>query len=178
MRFRHVFQVGLIASLLWLPLPSAQAHAELVSANPAVGSNLDSLPSKVTVTFGEDLLVIGGTRTNVLIVKDPQGIQIDAKDSKVSGATISVDLNPVSTSGKFTVSWRVVASDGHPGASSYQFTVGSPIASASATTSPPVKNSRSQDFWTRFGTRLMLLLAAAVAVGIWARFEQKRRKRG
>jgi methionine-rich copper-binding protein CopC len=181
MRFRQVFQIGLIASLLWLPQPSAQAHAELVSSNPAVGANLDSLPSRVEVTFDGALLVIGGSKTNVLIVKDPQGVQIDAKNSKVSDATLSVDLNPVSTSGTFTVSWRVVSGDGHPEASSYQFSVGQsvvsvPTVSPNVAPSAPVKSS--VDFWTRYGTRLMLLLAAAVAVGIWARFELARRKRG
>lgn len=175
MRFRHLVQVCLIASLLWLPLPSAQAHAELVSANPAVGSHLDSLPSQVTVTFDGNLLVIGGSKTNVLMVKDSQGVQIDAGDSKVSGATMIVDLNPVSTSGKFTVSWRVVSSDGHPEVSSYQFTVGTPIASV---TPAPVKISQSTDFWTRYGTRLVLFFAAVAAVAVWARLDWARRKQG
>jgi methionine-rich copper-binding protein CopC len=181
MRFRQVFQVGLIASLLWLPLPSAQAHAELVSSDPAVGAHLDSLPARVAVTFDGALLLIGGSRTNVLMVKDPQGVQIDAQNSRVSGATLSVDVNPVSISGTFTVSWRVVSGDGHPEASPYQFSVGQsvvlvPTASPNVGPSESVKNPG--DFWTRYGTRLMLLLTAAAAVGIWARFELARRKRG
>ena len=65
MRFRHMIRISFIVSLLWLPLPSAQAHAELVSSNPAVGVHLDSLPSRVEVTFDGALLVIGGSKTNV-----------------------------------------------------------------------------------------------------------------
>jgi methionine-rich copper-binding protein CopC len=183
MRFRHLVQIGFIASLLWLPLPVAQAHAELVASTPAAGSRLDAMPTRVEVTFDGDLLAIGGSTTNVLIVKDSQGIQIDAGDSKVSGATMSVDLNPVGKSGTFTVRWRVVSSDGHPAASSYQFTIGpsvtsAPTVSPSLANSPIVKNSENRVFWTRYGTRLMLLFAAAVAVGIWVRFELERRKRG
>lgn len=174
-RSRYLIQIGLIASLLWLPLPSAQAHAELVSANPAVDAHLDSLPSQVSVTFDRDLLVLGGSRTNKLTVMDSQGIRIDAKDSKVSGATMTVGLNPVNQLGTFTVSWRVVSGDGHPEASSYQFTVGAIVVSPHPA---PLKKMVSQDFWTRYSTRLMLLFAAAVAVGIWVRFERASRKRG
>ncbi len=176
----------LIAALTWFPLPLAQAHAELVSANPAVNSQLDSLPSQVTLTFDGDLLAIGGEKINVLIVKNAQGIQIDAQDSHVSGATLSVDLKQVSQLGTFIVSWRVVSGDGHPEASSYQFSVVTPSVSAvtaspspsPTASSPPISKTVGQDFWTRYGVRFMLLIAAAGAVGIWARFERARRKRG
>jgi methionine-rich copper-binding protein CopC len=175
MRFRHLVRIGLIAILLWFPLPLAQAHAQLVSSYPAVGVNLGVLPSKVAVTFDEDLLVIGGANTNGLIVKDPQGIQIDVGVSRVSGATLSVGIKPVTRTGTFTVSWRVVSGDGHPEASSFQFSVGTPSVPVIPA---QVKIIHGPDFWTRYGTRLMLLLAAAVAAGIWARFERARRKRG
>lgn len=184
MRFRRIIQCGLLTTLLWLPLPLAQAHAELVSSNPASGARLDALPSQIEATFDGNLLTIGGAKTNVLIVKDPQGSQIDAKNSRVSGATLTVDVNPVAATGEFTVSWRVVSSDGHPEAGSYQFTVSQTYASASPTpsessipkTSTPVKSASSEDFWTRYDTRLLLFLVAAVAVGIWVRFERARRK--
>lgn len=184
MRFSRVIQFGLLTTLLWLPAPLAQAHAELVSSNPAVGAHLDVLPQQVEVTFDGNLLTIGGAKTNVLTVKDHQGSQVDAKNSHVSGATLTVDLNPVTATGEFTVSWRVVSSDGHPEEGSYQFTVGQATASASPTpsqssppiTSVPVKSATGDDFWSRYRTRLALLLAAAVALGIWIRFERARRK--
>lgn len=184
MRFRRLIQFGLLATLLWLPTPLAQAHAELVSSNPVVGAHLDALPTQVEVTFDGNLLTIGGAKTNVLIVKDPQGSQVDAKNSHVSGATLTVDVNPVTETGKFTVSWRVVSSDGHPEEGSYQFTVGQASVSASPTpsespspiTSVPVKSANGKDFWSHYGTRLGLLLAAALAIGIWIRFERARRK--
>jgi methionine-rich copper-binding protein CopC len=94
MRFRYLVPVGLVASLLWFSLPWAQAHADLVSSKPAVDSHLASLPSRVEVTFDGDLLVIGRSKTNVLIVKNSQGIQIDAKDSKVLASIPIVNLGP------------------------------------------------------------------------------------
>jgi len=180
MRIRRIIQFGLLTTLLWLPVPLAQAHAELVSSNPAVGAHLNALPSQVEVTFDGNLLTIGGAKTNVLIVKDPQGRQIDAVNSHVSGATLSVDVKPNTASGEFTVSWRVVSSDGHPEEGSYQFTVGQVAASAvptpSVSTSVPVATNPDQDFLHRYGTRLLLLFGAALAVGIWVRFERARRK--
>lgn len=182
MRLRRLLKIGLLLTLFWLPSPLAQAHAELVTSNPAVGAHLDAVPSQVIVTFDENLLIIGGPTTNILMVKDPQGSQIDAKNSHVSGASLTVDVNPVVASGSFRVSWRVVSSDGHPVQGSYQFTVG--VASASPTpnqingqaTSHPIQKATGEDFWARYGTRVLLLLIAMLAVGIWVRFERTRRK--
>lgn len=184
MRFRGILQLSLLASLMLLPLPLAQAHAELVSSNPVVGAHLDALPTQIEVTFDGNLLNIGSAKTNVLIVKDPQGRQIDAKNSHVSGAKLSVDVNPATASGELTVSWRVVSSDGHPEEGSYQFSVGqstasalpTPSTSSSSAISTTVQYAPEKDFWTRYGTRLLLLFAAALGVGIWIRFERARRK--
>lgn len=182
MRFRLILPLCLLAALTVLPLPMAQAHAELVSSNPAVGAHLDALPTQVEVTFDGNLLNIGSAKTNVLEVKDAQGHQVDAKNSHVSGAQLSVDVNPTTTNGEFTVSWRVVSSDGHPEEGSYQFTVGQVIASPSTgttmapATSPSVMHAPEKSFWARYGTGLLLLLAAAAAIGIWIRFERARRK--
>lgn len=184
MRLRRIIQFGLVTTLLWLPLPLAQAHAELVSSNPAVGAHLDALPSQIEVTFDGNLLTIGGASTNVLIVKDSQGHQIDAKNSHVKGATLSVGVNPSTATGAFTVSWRVVSSDGHPEKGSYQFTVTQVSASASPTPSQsassvaatPAKTATGESFGRRYATRIALLLAGVLAVGIWVRFERARRK--
>lgn len=181
MRLRRGLQIALISSLFWIPLPSAQAHAELVTSSPAVGSHLSALPTSVSVTFDGNLLTIGGAKTNVLMVKDSSGKEIDAKNSRLSGATLSVDLNPVSTRGEFVVSWRVVSGDGHPEQSSYRFTVDSLSGAMSPTPSPtsltsPTPAAAHADFWNRYRTRLLLLLGVLIAVGIWIRFEYARRK--
>lgn len=184
MRFRLILPLSLLAALTVLPLPLAQAHAELVSSNPVAGAHLEALPTQVEVTFDGNLLNIGSAKTNVLVVKDSEGLQIDAKNSHVTGAKLSVDVTPVTTNGVFTVSWRVVSSDGHPEEGSYQFSVGQVTSSAAPTTeatmapatSTPVQYAPKESFWARYGTRLLLLLAAFIAVGIWIRFERARRK--
>lgn len=184
MRYRRVLQLSLLSALILLPLPSAEAHAELVASNPVVGAHLDALPTQVEVTFDGNLLNIGSAKTNILMVKDAQGRQIDAKNSQVLGAKLSVGVNPVTASGKFTVSWRVVSGDGHPEEGSYQFTVAkgaasavpSPSTSMAPATSTTVQYEPKSDFWARYGTGLLLLFAAALGVGIWTRFERKRRR--
>lgn len=181
MRFRRLIPFAFLTTLLCLPTPWAQAHAELVSSNPAAGAHLDALPTEIQVTFDGDLLTIGGAKTNVLMVRDPQGHQIDGKNSRVSGATLSVDVNPVATIGQFEVSWRVVSGDGHPEEGSYTFSVGQKAVSATPSpseSSSPMPSTTGEDFWDRYGTRLMLVLVGAVAIGIWARFERARRKSG
>lgn len=181
MRFRRLIPFAFLTTLLCLPTPWAQAHAELVSSNPAAGAHLDALPTKIQVTFDGDLLTIGGAKTNVLMVKDPQGHQIDGKNSHVTGATLSVDVNPIATIGKFEVSWRVVSGDGHPEEGSYTFSVGQKAESATPSpseSSPPMPSTTGEDFWGRYGTGLMLVVVGALAIGIWARFERARRKSG
>lgn len=181
MRFRRLIPIALVTSLLCLPTPWAQAHAELVSSNPAAGAHLDALPTKVQVTFDGNLLTIGGAKTNVLMVRDPQGHQIDGMNSQVSGATLSVDVSPVVTIGQFEVSWRVVSGDGHPEEGSYTFSVGQKVVSETPSpsmSSSPMRSTTSEGFWDRYGTALLLVLVGAVAIGIWARFERARRRSG
>lgn len=184
MSFRRILHLSLLSVLILLPLPSAEAHAELVASNPVAGAHLDALPTQVEVTFDGNLLNIGSAKTNVLVVKDPQGRQIDAKNSQVSGAKLSVGVSLVTATGEFTVSWRVVSGDGHPEEGSYQFTVGqvtasalpSPRTSIAPATSTSVQHEPKRDFWTRYSTRLLLLLAAGLGIAIWFRFEWARRK--
>lgn len=179
MRLRRAFAFVIFIAFFWPP--SAQAHAELVTSTPPVGAHLKALPSRVAVTFDGNLLTIGGAKTNTLTVTDPYGKEVDAKNSRVTGATLTVDLNPVSTTGVFVVSWRVVSGDGHPEQSSYRFTVNSSSAITSPTPTPtalptPTATVNGPTFWARYGTRVLLTFGLVIAMGIWIGFERARRK--
>lgn len=178
---KRAFAFVLLLPFFWIPAPSAQAHAELVTSSPPVGAHLNALPSQVAVTFDGNLLTIGGAKTNTLKVTDPNGREIDAKNSRVSGATLTVDLNPTFTTGEFIVSWRVVSGDGHPEQSSYRFTVIGSTTVSNPTPTPsvlptPTAKASGPDFWARYGTRLLLILGLIIAFGIWVGFERVRRK--
>ncbi len=181
MKLRREFAFALLLTIFWIPTPSAQAHAELVTSSPPVGAHLNTLPSHVAVTFDGNLLTIGGAKTNTLMVTDPNGNEIDAKNSRLSGATLTVDLNPVSTTGVFVVSWRVVSGDGHPEQSSYRFTVNGHTTITSPTPTPsalpaPGAMVKGPTFWARYGTRVLLGFGLVIAIGIWIGFERARRK--
>lgn len=170
----------LLTLILWIaiPMPPALAHADLVSAIPSKNAHLTSIPPQVRVEFGENLLILGNAQTNLLVVRDANGVQIDKSDSKVSGRFLQVSLNKTGARGTFTVSWRVVSVDGHRVEGSYQFStptsvVNSPAltpdskASASATLNHQIKAS----YWKNYESRILLGTVFLIAFLIWLRFK-------
>ena len=117
----------LAVGALWLAAaPSADAHALLVSSNPAAGTSLSQLPKAVTATFSES--VVPGLSS--LQVLDASG-RVVAGDSHAEpgDVTLTVAL-PALLSGVYTVRWKTVSSDdGHVANGSFTFGVG-PLAYA------------------------------------------------
>lgn len=182
-RIRNAFLVFLT---LWigLPWPAANAHAGLVSSTPKSGAHLKVLPTQVKLQFEEDLLSLGEAPTNVLVIRDPDGVQIDKADSSISGRFLTVRLNPSSKVGIFTANWRVVSGDGHPVEGSFQFSVtSSPTATpmVSATPSPSATLPRTAvaheevGFWKQYQSRILLGTLLIIAIAIWARYKMKER---
>lgn len=179
--------LGLLVSLMFAAIPSAQAHEELVGATPAAGSSLSSLPNKVRLVFSDKLQSFDGRAVNVIVVEDPNGEQIDVGDSVVSGATLSVNIRDQSGSGKFHVSYRVVSGDGHPVSGDYYFTVtGQPSAVPSPSVPEAVSTAAaevsttglsSQDsFWTRYQGGVLLGFFAFLALLVWWLIDKRRRE--
>lgn len=183
--------LGLLVSLMFVAIPSAQAHEELVGATPAAGSSLSSLPNKVRLVFSDKLQSFDGKAVNVIVVEDPNGEQIDVGDSVVSGATLSVNIRDQGGFGEFHVSYRVVSGDGHPVSGDYYFTVSEteiPLAAGSSSTleamsatsaEVPTKTAgvSSQDsFWTRHQGGVLLGFFAFVALLIWWLIDKRRRE--
>ena len=71
MRSLRVF-VALFFSVLLVP--SASAHTQIVSSNPAVGATVAEFPSEVSLRFSENLLLIGDKNPNQLEVFDASEI--------------------------------------------------------------------------------------------------------
>lgn len=184
MRIKHGMRFVVLAIWVLLPLPFAQAHAVLVFSNPAVNARLSTLPKMVEVEFDANLISLGGAKTDSLVVLDPQGKEIEAGVSKVSGPILTVGLIDTKATGKFTVSWRVVSNDGHPVEGSYQFWVGKvssdvpPKASdvSPSPTSVPTAHKDGENFWIHHRSHILLLMLSIVAIAIWARFDRLARK--
>lgn len=167
--------------MLLLAVPAAEAHTDLVSSTPAVGAHVKSLPSQVRLEFAENLLALGSGKTNVVIVRDPQGRKIDRKNSQLNGRFLSVGIFPSTFIGYFTVSWRVVSGDGHPAEGSFKFSVGNALKPSPASTlqvEAPQGKVASLGYagsaWDRYGSRILLFIGALIAFLIWMRFKQKK----
>ena len=178
----------LLTLILWIgiPMPTALAHVDLVSAIPNKNAHLTSIPPQVRLEFGEKLLILGKAQTNVLVVRDANGIQVDNSDSKVSGRFLTVSVNATGVGGTFTVSWRVVSVDGHPVAGSYQFSTPTAVVISPALTPDSKPSARANasnylaaSFWKKFESQFLLGTLFLIAFLIWVRFKylEKGRRR-
>jgi copper resistance protein C len=96
----------------------ADAHAFLDHADPKVGSTIHESPAQVTVWMTEGL----EPAFSKLQVFDAKGTEVDKKDTKVNGSTMTVSL-PKLAPGKYRVSWQVVAVDTHRTSGTFDFTI-------------------------------------------------------
>ena len=118
--------VALVFSILLIP--SASAHTQLVSSNPASGATIAEFPTEVSLTFSEDLLVIGDKNPNQVEVVDASGKLLSGV-ATISGSIITVPVG-ITGNGEYKVKYRVAAQDGHVVEGDYLFNVESPIAIA------------------------------------------------
>jgi copper resistance protein C len=115
MKTKHLFVV-LAVSLILARI--ADAHAFLDHADPKVGSTIHESPPQVTVWMTEGL----EPAFSKLQVFDGKGAEVDKKDTKVNGSTMTVSL-PKLAAGKYRVSWQVVAVDTHRTSGTFEFTI-------------------------------------------------------
>jgi methionine-rich copper-binding protein CopC len=97
----------------------ALAHAFPASAQPAVGSTVQTPPSTVSITFDDPILPFAR-----LDVFDRNGNQEASGPSQVGkqGHRLYVPVR-ILKAGVYTVRWNVLAKDGHPTEGAYEFTV-------------------------------------------------------
>jgi len=142
---KRAFAVGLVAlSMVGLGTalaPSAAAHSELVSSDPADGATLEAPPTTVTFTFNEPLM----PDFVRFIATDPAGQTGDVPVSSVDGPTAVIAWPAGAPGGEWTVNYRVVSQDGHPieGGITFSYVAASPSASPSSATASPSSASAS-----------------------------------
>ncbi|GER22348.1 hypothetical protein NCCP1664_08450 [Zafaria cholistanensis] len=106
--------------------PAASAHDSVVDSTPEDGAELATSPTEATLRYSADLNKLG----TVAQLKDAQGQQFGA-DPSVSGDTLTVDFGDPLPDGDYTLTVRVVSSDGHPVDGTLEFSVEIPGSSAS-----------------------------------------------
>ncbi len=121
---RGILAFGTAIVLLLLLREVAQAHAMLVSAEPAANSLLAASPTRVRLVFSEEL--------------DPSLAHLSVVSSDGSTRTLAVHgdprdvralIAPVDSlpNGAYRLRWRVVSADGHPVEGSYAFSIGGAV---------------------------------------------------
>jgi copper transport protein len=125
-----------LGAAVGLPL-TVGAHALPQSATPAEGSEVQTAPRIVEITFGED----PDPKLSTITVVNSSGVSVDA------GPTLAVPGHPLELevplmaigSGVYTVTWKTVSeTDGHLATGAYAFGVGVSAASANAHASKAV----------------------------------------
>jgi methionine-rich copper-binding protein CopC len=117
----------------------AQAHDELVSADPASGTTADALPAQLTLTFSG--VLSAGPGASEVSVTDAAGTSLTDGAPVVADTVLTQPLAG-EASGVVTVLWKVVSSDGHPISGEYSFTV---TAAASPSQEPTASPTPSEE---------------------------------
>ena len=168
------FLLGGLLAWLALPIVPVQAHAQLLSSNPAPGQVLDSFPGVAELSFSETL----DMRTARAQLHNASGELIAEGKLRLDPAkprTLLVDL-PKQPDGVYSLDWRVVSAvDGHDTSGTIAFSVGlsSPKASLLA---PPGTPDPAADLppgaevilrGLAYGCIALLLGSALFAVLVW-----------
>ena len=111
--------VAASAALAVLPALPASAHNYVVATTPAKGAVVTAQPGTVSLETNEALLDVEGGSV----------IQVQGPDGRYYGDGCAVVDGPVATTqtqlgepGEYTVTWRVVSTDGHPISGTWTFT--------------------------------------------------------
>ena len=158
------FQSILIALLLLGSTQTiANAHTELISSDPAAGSTLAQWPTQISLTFNEELQVIGNEKSNFVVVNNSVGDQISADDESLNGSTIKVSLDPNTVEGPVLVYYRVISADGHAVEGEYTFTFGSGVVTAEG-----VQNTEKSKYPIGIYIASALFITTSLFFGIYA----------
>src|SRR5688572_21923656 len=160
-----------VAAVLGLVFASpAAAHAELVATNPAHGAQLADAPDQIEMTFTESVdLLQGGMR-----LLDSAGATVETSDPVVDGRTVAWPMPAALPDGSYTVTWKLVSSDGHPVAGAFSFGVGA-VAAVTLGITPGVTSAAPETPPTPVpvvaarlaGYLAFALLAGVVAFVLW-----------
>ncbi len=106
------------ATTVLVAAPTASAHDELLSSQPADGEVVTTPPEAIVLKFSADLILTGAE----IAVTNPGRKLVTTGPVTVSGSEVTTTLPSDLESGDYAVSWRVVSSDGHPITGDFTFT--------------------------------------------------------
>lgn len=133
----------------------ASAHASLIRSDPADRSSVAVSPSKVTLTFNEDM-----SHPAYVAVRAPDGSKVQVAEVTVSGSRVVARLASSDQRGRYRATYRVVSNDAHPveGSIFWTTTTGTTVKQVEPNGEGFIERNRSHFFWG--------ILAAAVAIAL------------
>lgn len=116
---RVLVPMALSAIMLVAAPAVAEAHARLLSSNPAAGATV-AAPRSIALTFSErSVPAFSG-----LELVNAQGVRTDVRTStSQDGKVLTGALARPLSAGAYTVNWRIASGDGHRMTGSFSFTV-------------------------------------------------------
>jgi methionine-rich copper-binding protein CopC len=154
-----------VGTAIALTATPASAHTTLTAANPAKDATVSS-PSQIVLTYADPV------RLPRVILMDASKKQYQSGSAQAVDNKVTQAVNGALPNGKYTVGWRVVASDGHPVEGTYTFTVtgssaaaqpAAPAPSAAAATSAEKSSGSSGWLWIGLIVLVIALAGGAVA---------------
>jgi methionine-rich copper-binding protein CopC len=119
-QYRFLLILPFLVALLTGTADTTLAHAELVEANPAPGSTLDSAPAEIRLTFNEPV----GTDSRISLFDYAfYAITIESQVDSDQPEQLVATLPPLDL-GIYNVNWTAVSDDGHIVSGSYRFQIG------------------------------------------------------
>ncbi|MGI5139352.1 MULTISPECIES: copper resistance CopC/CopD family protein [unclassified Streptomyces] len=110
---------------------SAQAHAVLLFASPAIEGAVPTAPKEISLVFDEPVQP-SGARTLQVSASGGKPVALGAVGRSEGGKQLTAPVRSAVGPGVYTVSWQAVAPDGDVMSGTYQFAVGSTTAGLAA----------------------------------------------
>ena len=168
---------------------TAFAHAQLITTYPLANTELESLPNRITLEFGEEMLDFsGGNQINVI---NPQGIDISLGATKLNGAMVYREISTEAISGVYKVDYRAISNDGHKVSGEFTFSVAqrkvtskpflnsqtsTPVATPSQTPAEGNELAKNESpinhFWHIHAQHIYLTLIGFGGIAAWALYRR------
>jgi methionine-rich copper-binding protein CopC len=128
-------------------LTSSPAQAlELVGADPAANSTIKSAPGAITLTLSSEIIETGSSMS----VRAPSGSAVDDGSLLIDGVQALIGLAKLTESGRYTVDYQFMSTDGELLSGSYTFTFDAPAVVTTPTINPtqspiPTESEESEE---------------------------------